>query len=180
MNREEMLNKLKDLDDKASKILPEGNRIFMTVVGGGALILGGFLSRATTDIDIIDRYDELQALLNKNDVNNRSNAFVDCLAENYQDRLVKLDLETKVIDYYLLSLEDLVIMKLFSDRLKDYVDITSDEVINNLNWDLLDNIITSGEADVSFNQRRYSLFLEKYEKYKKEFKKWDRWHLNHF
>ena len=171
MEREDLISMLMSLDDKASKIIPLGNRVVMTIAGGGALILGGHIKRSTTDIDVLDIYPELQSLLGKYNINNRINAYVDSLAENYEERLVKLNLETKVIDYYLLSLEDLVIMKLFSDRLKDAKDIREVDVINNLDWELLEKIISSGEADVSFNQTRYKHFLEKYEKYKKEFNK---------
>lgn len=104
-------------------------------------------------------------------MNCRSNAYCDCVAENFVDRLVKLDLETKAIDYYLMSLEDIVIMKLFSDRKKDLDDIRRREVIKNLNWELLDKIILSGEADNSFNNQRYKWFLIKYKEYVEECRK---------
>lgn len=172
MDRNELITKLLALDDDASLLLSE--RIPMIIIGGSALILGNHSKRSTQDIDVIDRYPELQSILENYDVNNRSNAFADCLAENFQDRLIKMDLQTKVIDYYLLSLEDLVIMKLYSDRPKDYDDITNSDTIANLDWDKLDGIIESGEADVSFNEKRYKRFLEKYEKYKSENKKWDK------
>lgn len=170
MDKLDLIERLKALDEDAVLVLP--HRISMVIVGGSALILGNYVSRTTQDIDVINRFPEkLQSILESHDINNRSNAFADCLAENYQDRLIKLDIETKMIDYYLLSLEDLVIMKLYSDRPNDYLDITNANTIVNLNWNLLDEIISSGEADVSFNQRRYKLFLEKYEKYKREYKK---------
>ena len=171
MERTDLITVLRTLDEKASRIIPLGNKIVLTIAGGSALILGGHIKRSTTDIDILDNYPELQSLFGKYDVNNRINAYADSLAENYEDRLVKFDLETKAIDYYLLSLEDIVIMKLFSNRTKDYKDIREKDVINNLNWELLDKIISSGEADISFNQTRYKQFLERYEEYKKEFSK---------
>ena len=118
-----MISKLKALDEEAALIIDA--KISMIIVGGSALVLGNHLNRSTQDIDVIDIYPELQSILENYDVNNRSNAFSDCLAENYENRLVKLDIETKVIEYYLLSLEDLVIMKLYSDRPNDYLDITN-------------------------------------------------------
>lgn len=169
MNRDELISKLIKLDDDASLLLL--TRISMVIVGGSALILGMYTGRSTQDIDVIDKYPELQSILENYDINNRSNAFSDCLAENYKDRLIKMELKTKVIDYYLLSLEDLVIMKLFSDRPKDYSDIISEEVINSLDWEKLDKIIESGEADVSFNERRYKDFLVKYSNYKLKYKR---------
>ena len=115
MDKLDLIERLKALDEDAVLVLP--HRISMVIVGGSALILGNYVSRTTQDIDVINRFPEkLQSILESHDINNRSNAFADCLAENYQDRLIKLDIETKMIDYYLLSLEDLVIMKLYSDR----------------------------------------------------------------
>lgn len=169
MNKQELISKLKKLDEEISMVIPSDEKIIITIVGGGALILQGFLNRITLDIDIIDVYSNvLYPILEKYDVNCRSNAFIDCVAEFYYKRLVKIDIETKVVDYYSLSLEDIVIMKLHSSRKKDYVDIRTDEVIKNINWNLLEDIISSGEADVSFNSRRYKEFLDRYNEYKKE------------
>lgn len=172
MNKQELLDKLIALDEEVSMVVPQNERISMTIVGGSALILSGFLNRITLDIDLIDiYYPVLFPIMEKYDVNCHSNAFADCIAENYDTRLVKLDFPTKAIDYYTLSLEDLVIMKLFSDREKDLIDIRDPGVINNLNWDLLDKIISSGEADVSFHELRYKHFIQKYQEYVKECKK---------
>lgn len=174
MDKNELLDKLIALDEEVSMAYPGENRIIMTIVGGGALLLQGYLNRVTLDIDLIDvYYPVLTPILDKYDVNYRSNAFSDCLAENYSSRLVKVDLQTKIIDYYVLSLEDLVIMKLFSTRGKDQKDIREQEVIDNLNWNKLDEIISSGEVDISFNERRYKEFLSKYKEYVKECKKWE-------
>lgn len=172
MNKDELINKLKALDEEIYMILPNENRINMTIVGGGALILQGYLNRVTLDIDLVDiYYPVLNPILEKYDVNCRSNAFVDCMAENYASRLTKVNIETKIIDYYTLSLEDLVIMKLFSSRGKDHEDIRNKNVLDNLDWAKLDVIISSGEADTSFNQRRYKEFLSRYLEYVKECKK---------
>ena len=159
------------LDEEASMILPKGERLSMTIIGGSALILSDYLVRATMDIDIIDRYPLLQPIMEKYDVNNRSNAFIDCIAKSYNVRMTKLEIDTKVIDYYVMSLEDLIIMKLHSDREKDYQDITNNEIVSCINWETLDSIVESGEVDVSFNKQKYDLFLERYKKYKKKYQK---------
>ena len=174
MNKNELISKLVALDEEVSMVLPNDERINMTIVGGGALILQGYLNRITLDIDLIDiYYPILMPILEKYDVNCRSNTFVDCLAENYTSRLVKVNLSTKIIDYFTLSLEDLVIMKLFSTRGKDHQDIREKGIIEKLNWGLLDSIISSGEVDVSFNERRYKEFLSRYHEYVEECKKWE-------
>ena len=171
MDKKELIERLKQLDDEASMILPKGEKLSMTIIGGSALILSNYLTRATVDIDVIDRYPLLQPVMEKYDVNNRSNAFIDCVAESYNSRMTKLVIETKAIDYYVMSLEDLIIMKLHSNREKDYQDISNPEIVSCVDWNLLDSIVNSGEVDVSFNKQKYELFLEKYNKYKEKFQK---------
>lgn len=172
MNKQELISKLIAMDDEISMIFPNEDKINVTIVGGGALILQGYLNRITLDIDLVDiYYPILNPIFEKYDVNCRSNAFADCLAENYESRLKQVDIKTKIVDYYTLSLEDLVIMKLFSSRGKDHDDIRAKDVLNNLNWVKLEQIISSGEVDNSFNERRYKEFLSRYEEYVKECKK---------
>lgn len=172
MNKQELISKLIAMDDEISMIFPNEDKINVTIVGGGALILQGYLNRITLDIDLVDiYYPILNPIFEKYDVNCRSNAFADCLAENYESRLKHVDIKTKIVDYYTLSLEDLVIMKLFSSRGKDHDDIRVKDVLDNLNWVKLEQIISSGEVDNSFNERRYKEFLSRYSDYVKECKK---------
>lgn len=72
-----------------------------------------------------------------------------------------------------MSLEDIVISKLYSNRLKDKIDIENDNVLNELNWELLD-ILVNDEMEVkasSLNNRTYSELKQSYEEYKRRFKK---------
>ena len=166
---DELIKRLKALDDDVAHQAPSVTKARITIVGGGALVMLNSFSRITFDIDVMDIFSpELLPIMEKYDINARSNAFCDCVAYNYEDRLVKLDIDTKIIDFYLMSLEDIVIMKLFSDRGKDLQDIRDSKIVNNLDWDLLEQIISSGEANVYFNELRYKHFLEHYEEYKKE------------
>ena len=138
------------------------------------MVLSEVLFRQTVDIDVVGTvYHELSPLMEKYDINSRINAFSDCLPYNYEDRLVKLELGTKRIYYYILSLEDLVVLKLFSPREKDRADITSESVLSKIDWHKLDQIVTNGELDNWFDRRKYDLFLEKYNEYVREYKKWD-------
>ena len=168
MTREELLNKLKLADEEVYLTYGPQNKIDIVIAGGSSLLIRGLLSRQTADIDVINFYNEIEHIFNMYDINSRILTFGDSLAENYEDRLEELGIETKAINYKMLSLEDLVIMKLHSARGKDYLDITSKEVVEKLNWDKLKEIIESGEADVSFNERRYKEFLGRFEKYKKD------------
>lgn len=72
-----------------------------------------------------------------------------------------------------MSLEDIVISKIYSNRLKDKIDIENDNVLNELNWELLD-ILVNDEMEVkasSLNNRTYSELKQSYEDYKRRFKK---------
>ena len=168
MNRDELLNKLKLADEDISIAFNVPKKIDVVIAGGSSLLIRGLLARQTSDIDAISFYNEIEHIFNMYDINSRILSFGDSLAENYEDRLEDLDIETKAVRYRLLSLEDLVIMKLHSQREKDYVDITDKAVVEALDWDKLKVIIESGEADVSFNERRYKEFLDRYEKYKRD------------
>ena len=168
MDRDELIKNLKLADREIHGFFRGKKTIDVVIAGGSSLMIRGLLSRQTDDIDAISFYNDVEQIFNKYDINSRILTFGDSLAENYEDRLEDLNIETKAVRYHLLSLEDLVIMKLHSQRGKDYTDITSKEVVSNLDWDKLKQIIDSGEADVSFNERRYKEFLDRYEKYKKD------------
>ena len=62
------------------------------------------------------------------------------LTYNYEDRLEKVDINTKVIDYYILSLEDTVVLKLAANRQKDMDNLDTEIVVNHIEWDKLRNI----------------------------------------
>ena len=168
MNRDELLKNLIEADEEIYATFGNVSKIDVVIVGGSSLLLRGLLPRQTQDIDTINFVQTIETIFNKHDINSRVLTFGDSLAENYVDRLEDLNLETKVITYKLLSLEDLVIMKLHSHRGKDYEDISNKDVVEVLDWNKLEQIISSGEADVSFNERKYKEFLDRYAKYKKD------------
>ena len=170
MDKEGLIKKLLEADQEIALSHPNNRPINVVIGGGSVLIIQDLVDRQTIDIDVLGFYTDVEDVFNKHSINSRMNTFVDTQAENYLDRLIPLELNTKVIHYYLLSLEDLVIMKLFSGREKDYNDISSPNVIRNLNWDLLDKIIEDGEVDNSFNERRYKIFLDNYDRYKDKYK----------
>ena len=171
MDREELMHRLIEADKEIYSTFGLQHKVDVVIVGGSALILHGLLSRQTQDIDTINFIQAIEIIFNKYDINSRVLTFGDASAENYEDRLENLDLSTNSVNYRLLSLEDLVIMKLHSHRSKDYEDICSDEVLKALNWDKLEQIISSGETDVSFNQRKQDEFLGRYANYKKDHRK---------
>lgn len=142
------------------------------VVGGCAFILQGFSSRPVThDIDVMS-YDAIlrQIIEQYNILNSQVKNYEDSLPYNYEDRLIILDIGAKNIEFITPSLEDLVVMKLYGVRPNDLQDINSDEVINNIDWDMMDYLVFSHDEAYSSNliRRRYYEMVEDYKIYAKE------------
>lgn len=142
------------------------------IVGGSAFILQDLSSRpATHDIDVMSYDAALGEIIDKyNIVNSQVKTYEDSLPYNYEDRLITLEIGAKNIDFITPSLEDLVVMKLYGVRPNDLQDINSEEVINNINWDMMDYLVFDHEEAYSSNliRRRYYEMVEEYKKYAKE------------
>ena len=171
MNKKDIYDNLLKLDEEICDRYGDDFKIEIVVVGGSGFLLGSYISRSTLDIDLYGLVYIDTSILEKYNMNTNVNAFSMMEPYNYRDRLVKIDdIQTKVINYYRFSLEDLVVMKLSSTRGKDYDDITEDKIVSSLNWDLLEKIVYE-ECDNSFNEKPYKELIERFEKYKKEFHK---------
>jgi hypothetical protein len=166
MPREELLERLKRLDEDAYLSFETEDRFHLVIVGGGALILQQYIARATHDVDTISVSPALLALLEKYDINCQVQAYINNFPYNFEDRIVPL-FAGRRIDFYTASLEDIVVAKLYSMRPADVADITSDEVLKRLDWSLLERLATGNdEAKASaLNERRYLDFKYNYDEY---------------
>ncbi len=172
MDREELFSRLLAFDRDAfltygsSKIKYE-----CYIVGGGAMLIMGLIPRATHDIDVLrcTAY-ELISLMPKYDMNMNVTAHIGCFADDYSSRAEKIDLDTKLIDFYTLSLEDLVVSKLASGREQDFEDIHQPAVVQKIDWDKLDELIDLAIEGMvgDYSARELRDF---YNDYKEEFKK---------
>lgn len=112
------------------------------IVGGGAMMILGLIPRVTHDIDVLQcTARELISLMPKYDMNMNVTAHIGCFADDYSSRAIKIDLDTRFIDFYTLSLEDLIVSKLASGRDKDFEDIKQPNVIEMIDWNKLDELI---------------------------------------
>jgi len=173
MNKQDILSRLDLLDEDTSYIFSENIRFRMVIVGGSALLLNEFIERSTYDIDVLIVSCELVQLLSKYDIDNRTSIYLFNFPYNFEDRLVKLDIGGRRIDFYTVSLEDIVISKLYSSRVKDSIDIENELVLIHLDWELIDKIIMD-ENEVkasSLNDRTFSELFHSYEEFKRRFKK---------
>ena len=148
----------------------EGKESICVVVGGGALLLFGYISRATLDIDVLLASREIIPFFDKYDINMKVSSLIYRFPYNFEDRLIKIGLDTKAVKYYSLSLEDLVVSKLYSGRIKDQQDIGNIKVLNNIDWEQLDNLIIEAKMS-TLNEREYSELLSMYNEYK-NLKEW--------
>ena len=169
LTKEDLLNRLHRLDKDASLLYPEGDRMSVTIVGGGALVLAGFTARATLDIDIIAATKGLYQLFEKYDMNERVAAYMNSFPMNYEDRVVLL-LEGNRIDFYLVALEDIVIAKLCANRPPDQKDLET--VAGRINWETLEKLATDEDelGMIKMNDKDYFFFRENYNGYARRFK----------
>lgn len=170
---DELLDRLKRLDEDANLLFDDDRRLRLTIVGGSALILLEVIDRATLDIDAMQASSEILELLERYDINCRVQTYINNFPYNFEDRLVKLPINGKKIDFYSASLEDIVIAKLFSIRDTDRQDVLNPNVINSIDWELLDRLaLNSNELKSSvLNEKDYEEFLINYKEYKRRYGK---------
>ena len=95
-------------------------------------------------------------------------AYVMNFPDDYRDRIIKVDIPTTKVNFYTVSLEDIVVSKLSSMREKDAEDIENELVYKDLNWTLMDKLI----EDVCygmFSDHSVNLLKINYENYKERF-----------
>ena len=172
-NRNELIERLKRLDEEAYLLYGDDDRRFhLIIVGGGALVLLEMITRSTHNLDILDASHELYGLMSKYDINGQVQTFINNFPYNYLDRVTRLPVEGRIIDFYTASLEDIVIAKLYSMRPSDRRDITDPKVLSMLDWNRLEHLAyDEDEAKASaLNERLYKNFLLDYEDYVKEYR----------
>lgn len=174
LGKEALEKTLLDIDEEASLLLDgERARPRVIVVGGSAFMLHDLTARpATHDIDVLEADAAVRAILARYPtVNGSVAAHADEIPYNFEDRLKRIDLPTHVIDFYTPSLEDLTVMKLYAWRPNDISDLTSPQVLERMDWALLDKLVhDNDEARASaLVERRYQEMVGIYEQYKEAY-----------
>ena len=75
LTHDEMMERLKRLDEEADLTFEGNNRYHIIIAGGSALVLQRYRDTATHDIDAIYSSHELFPLLEKYDINTRVSTF---------------------------------------------------------------------------------------------------------
>jgi hypothetical protein len=166
--RDKIIERLKQVD-KDMALLDNSLDVYSCViVGGSALVLMNKIYRSTHDIDSINASDEIKPLLEMYNINMNVNAYLMNFPDNYLDRIVKVDIPTAKVNFYTVSLEDLVVSKLCSMREKDVEDIENERVYKDLNWALLDKLIDEvcygmlNDYDVNVLKENYKIYKERF------------------
>jgi len=169
LSKEELLERLKLLDTDASLLFYDESKYHVFIAGGGALILMDYTSRATSDIDVIDATKALHELFGKYQMNTHVAAHINSFLFNYEDR-VRLFWSGEKVDFYTVSLEDVVVAKLCADRPSDWDDL--EVVAKYVDWEKLEVLVTDEDElrTIKMSERRHSDFHHAYERYVKEFK----------
>ena len=167
MLKQDIIERLCRLDEDADLLFDGEERFRLVIVGGGALVLMECLTRATHDIDALNASGKIRGLLENYDINCDVQTYINNFPYNYEDRLIKLDITSKKIDFFTASLEDIVIAKLFSYRDSDVADVESETVLKCLDWAKLQALIEN-EDEIkrnALNDRCYQDFRYNYENY---------------
>lgn len=145
------------------------------IVGGSALLMMGYITRATHDIDVLQTVpNNLRELFKKYDMNDRVIAYATNFADGYEERAIKVDIKTQRVTFYTLSLEDLVISKLCTTRdekrkNKDDVDIQNERILKELNWNRLEELAKNLELSM-FSSINIETFKSNYNEYVRRFR----------
>lgn len=168
LDRNEIICRLLQIDKDMSLIDSSDDRFFCVIVGGGALVLMKKIYRSTHDIDAIKVSDKIKPLLESYNINMNVEAYCTNFPDGYLNRVVKVDIETAKVDFYTVSLEDLVVSKLCSMRSKDIEDIENELVYTELDWDKLDKLVEDtcygmlADFDVVALKENYNNYKEKF------------------
>jgi len=129
------------------------NRCFeITIVGSGALILLDVVSpnRRTTDIDVLESPPDIQSFFEFYQMNTMVETFLYEYPEKWRERKQKLAFSGDCLTVSTMSLEDLVILKLFAFRKRDQEDLEDIAKSAKLDWGQLDALIAD-PAEVRIN-----------------------------
>ena len=165
---EDIHRRLLRLDEDADLMFDEEKHFICIIVGGSAFVLLGYSSRATHDIDMLKVSPELNQLLQKYDMNTNVQAYLDKFPDDCWERLQPVPIQSRRISFYTLSLEDLVASKLAASRGQDIADISSDAVIQSIDWNQLAksaDILRQGMLNERVRSEfdyAYQNYLEKY------------------
>jgi hypothetical protein len=147
----------------------------VVIVGGAAFMLRDLTQRSIThDIDLFSAERSVREIIMRYpQVNGAVAAYMDQIPYNFEDRLVKLTIGAKAIEYLTPSTEDLAVMKLYACRPNDVQDLESAARNGHIDWEVLEHLVyDEDEAKASvLSERRYREMAHSYELFKERCKR---------
>lgn len=123
--KEELIERFDKLDEILADEIPYDITIELVVVGGSALILCDLVStsRRTVDIDLLRCEEKTKKYFDFLDMNDDANTFLYRMPDGWEGRKVVIEGDWERLRLFAPSPEDLAIMKLISNREKDFQDV---------------------------------------------------------
>ena len=167
-SQERLRELLLEIDEEVELEVGLGKRHSVVIVGGAAFVLANLTGRnATHDVDVLRVDEAIRGVLARHrQLNTQVQVYADRLPKGFEGRLVRIPLETTAVDFFRPSTEDLAVMKLYSWRKQDQIDLTSPKMLAELNLDLLDHLVhDEDEAKASsLGPLTYRRMVEVYER----------------
>lgn len=167
-SQERLRELLLEIDEEVELEVGLGKRYSVVIVGGAAFMLANLTDRnATHDVDVLRTDDAIQGVLARHrQLNTQVQVYADRLPKGFEERLVRIPLETATVDFFRPSAEDLAVMKLYSWRRQDQIDLTGPEMLAELDFNLLERLIyDENEARASsLTSLSYRKMVEVYER----------------
>lgn len=158
--RKDLIERLIELDNELyllslSKHIHLDSKIEIVIVGSSCLLLRCMGRSTTNDIDIIKLSHEIpNSILEKYDMNINASYIMRCFPDNFESRLEEISIQCKVCTYYTLSLEDSIASKLVANRPKDQKDISDSNLISQIDFLKLAQIMEEFEYSLGTRELR--------------------------
>lgn len=162
---------LLEIDEEVELEVGAGERYSVVIVGGAAFMLAELTGRnATHDVDVLRADEAIQGVLARHrQLNTQVQVYADRLPKGFEGRLVRIPIETAAVDFFRPSTEDLAVMKLYSWRKQDQIDLTSPEMLAELDFNLLDHLVYD-EDEAKASSLTSLAYRKMVEVYEREFK----------
>ena len=170
-SQERLRDLLLEIDEEVELEVDTEGRYSIVIVGGAAFMLANLTGRnATHDVDVLRADEAIQGVLARHrQLNTQVQVYADRLPKGFEGRLARIPIETAAVDFFRPSAEDLAVMKLYSWRKQDQIDLMSAEMLAKLDFDLLDRLVYD-ESEAKASSLTSLTYRKMVEVYEREFK----------
>ena len=170
-SQERLRDLLLEIDEEVELEVDTEGRYSIVIVGGAAFMLANLTGRnATHDVDVLRADEAIQGVLARHrQLNTQVQVYADRLPKGFEGRLARIPIETAAVVFFRPSAEDLAVMKLYSWRKQDQIDLMSAKMLAKLDFDLLDRLVYD-DSDAKASSLTSLTYRKMVEVYEREFK----------